>query len=200
MEDMCADEDENPAAALEEKSFSPSAPILLSQKENLLQDALAKEKEHNLDLHSASEDIEDILGCGDSQEGIKSAAEQVQIANNEEKISNSSTPMENEKLRRQASQRKSRNKIELKVEMTEEMKRQEQSVNFGATPYSSKTVSVQNSLAPSKSHNETTNQQNGIGTGPNAIQKQQEFIEFKKQGQQGVQNSPAKEDELYPDS
>ena len=200
MEDMCADEDENPGAALEEKSFSPSAPILLSQKENLLQDALAKEKEHNLDLHSASEDIEDILGCGDSQEGIKSAAEQVQIANNEEKISNSSTPMENEKLRRQASQKKSRNKIELKVEMTEEMKRQEQSVNFGATPYSSKTVSVQNSLAPSKSHNETTNQQNGIGTGPNAIQKQQEFIEFKKQGQQGVQNSPAVEDELYPDS
>ena len=75
MEDMCADDDENVGAHLEEKSLSPSAPILLSQKESLLQDALAKEKEQNLDLHSASDDIEDILGFGESQEGFKSVAE-----------------------------------------------------------------------------------------------------------------------------
>ena len=45
------------------------------------------------------------------------------IANNEEKISNSSTPLENEKLRRKAKKLKDNNKIELNVEMTEEMKR-----------------------------------------------------------------------------
>ena len=49
----------------------------------------------------------------------------MQIANHEEKISNSSTPLENEKLQRKASQRRAKNKIELNVEMTEEMKRQE---------------------------------------------------------------------------
>ena len=64
------------------------------------------------------------------------------IANNEEKISNSSTPLENEKLRRKASMLKAKDKIELNVEMTEEMKRQEQSLNFGATPYSSKSKSA----------------------------------------------------------
>lgn len=81
-------------------------------------------------MESAScDDIDVILGVADSQqsrtEGIKSVAEQVQIANHEEKISNSSTPLENEKLQRKASQRRAKNKIELNVEMTEEMKRQE---------------------------------------------------------------------------
>lgn len=97
MEDICAEDD-----VLEEKSISPSAPILLSQKADLLQDALKKqEKEQNLDLESKnSDDIEEILGIGESQ-GIQSAAaKQHQIVNHEEKISNSSTPIENEKLRR----------------------------------------------------------------------------------------------------
>lgn len=49
----------------------------------------------------------------------------IAIVNNEEKISNSSTPFENEKLQRKARKSKSKNKIELNVEMTEEMKRQE---------------------------------------------------------------------------
>ena len=49
----------------------------------------------------------------------------VSITNNEEKISNSSTPLENERLQQQAKAKESLNKIELNVEMTEEMKRQE---------------------------------------------------------------------------
>jgi len=58
--------------------LSPSAPILLSQKADLLQDALKKEKEQNLDLQSVSDDIENILGFGESQEdGMKSVTEQV---------------------------------------------------------------------------------------------------------------------------
>ena len=94
--------------------------------------------------------------------------------------------MENERLLRKASHQRNRNKIELNVEMTDEMKRQEQSVNFGATPYSSsKTASVQNSLPVTKypsSNIESNNlqQQIGIGTAPNALQRQREFIEFKK--------------------
>ena len=64
MEDMCAEEAENGA----EKSISPSAPILLSQKADLLQDALKEEKEKNLVLESEnSDDIEAILGFGDDQ-------------------------------------------------------------------------------------------------------------------------------------
>ena len=108
------------------------------------------------------------------------------IANNEEKISNSSTPLENEKLRRKASMLKTKNKIELNVEMTEEMKRQEQSLNFGATPYSSKSKSA-------VSASNTAANQNVVGNGVNALQRQKEFIECKQQGQQGVQSSPPKE-------
>ena len=36
----------------------------------------------------------------------------------------------------------------------------------------------------------------GIGTGLNSKQRQREFILFKKQGQQGVQNSPEKEESV----
>ena len=60
--------------------------------------------------------------------------------------------------------------------MTEEMKRQEQSLNFGETPYSSKSKSVlasNHDIAPPQL----------LGMGVDALQKQKEFIEFKKQGQ-----------------
>lgn len=155
---------------LEQKSFSPSEPILLSQRADLLQDALKREIEQNLELEDASSgDIEEILGLDESQkQDTRSAVEQVVVANNEEKISNSSTPEQNEKLQRKASQQRGKNKIELKVEMTEEMKRQEQSVNFGATPFGSKPISVQDSLSLNKTGVETANQ-NGIGSGPNAL-------------------------------
>jgi len=57
--------------------------------------------------------------------GNEAQSASIAIADNVEKISNSSTPIENEKLKRKARQSKSKNKIELNVEMTEEMKRQE---------------------------------------------------------------------------
>ena len=115
-----------------------------------------------------------------------SVAEQVQITNNEDKISNSSTPMENEKLQRMASMQQAKNKIELNVEMTEEMKRQEQSLNFGGAPFSSRT-SVQNlnsSVPRGSKAISGDNQQNGHS--PQSLKKQKELIEFKRQGQQGV--------------
>lgn len=100
MEDICAEVDDE---VLEEKSISQTDPVLFSQRAGLLQDALNQEKEQELDLESKdSEDIEAILGFGMSQ-GIQSAAVQHQIENHEEKISNSNTPQENEKLRRKAS-------------------------------------------------------------------------------------------------
>ena len=43
-----------------------------------------------------------------------------EIANNEEKISNSSTPLENEKLRHQSEREKDKDRIELEFEMTQE--------------------------------------------------------------------------------
>jgi len=120
MDDMDVDDEEKG-----EKSLSPSAPILLSQKADLLSDARKKEKKEHLDLESGanSDDIEAMLGLGEGKKG--KAAKQVKRANREEKISNSSKPLENEKLRSKASKSRGRNKIELNVEMTEEMKRQE---------------------------------------------------------------------------
>ena len=44
-----------------------------------------------------------------------------------------------------AQQKEAKNKIELNFELTEEMKRQEQSINFGATPLGSKSVSIRGS-------------------------------------------------------
>ena len=113
----------------------------------------------------------------------------IALANNEEKISNSSTPFKNEKIQRKARKSNAKNKIELNVEMTEEMKRQEQSLDFGATPYSQKRTPVKSSVQTSKNGGN----QSGIGNGLNATQKQQEFINFKRQGQQGVQNSAGQE-------
>ena len=55
-----------------------------------------------------SDDINVILGVADGSSdkvlNVKSAAEQVKITNHEEQISNSSSPLENEKLQRQASE------------------------------------------------------------------------------------------------
>lgn len=44
----------------------------------------------------------------------------IEICNNEEKISNSSTPIENEKLQRETQEIQNKDKIEIDFEMTEE--------------------------------------------------------------------------------
>lgn len=49
----------------------------------------------------------------------------IQICNNEDRISNSSSPIENEKLMRREAQNQNKGKIELEFEMTEEQKKQE---------------------------------------------------------------------------
>lgn len=51
MEDLLADEDDedNPADDAKDKSFSPSQPVLLSQKADLLQDALKQSKREQSD-------------------------------------------------------------------------------------------------------------------------------------------------------
>lgn len=79
-----------------QKSFSPSQPVLLSQKVNLMQDALkqSENKEHD-DIDDC--DLDEILGEVSLADAEPQSA-QIIIANNEEKISNSSTPMENEKI------------------------------------------------------------------------------------------------------
>ena len=68
MEGLIGDEDEeedgdeaSANAELEERSLSPSQPVLLSQKADLLQDALQSQRE-NLDLADAVSDIDQILG------------------------------------------------------------------------------------------------------------------------------------------
>ena len=65
------------------------------------------------------DDIDAVLG------DLSHVDESIAIVNNEEKISNSSSPVINDKLQRKAMKSKAKNKIELNVEMTEEMKRQE---------------------------------------------------------------------------
>lgn len=94
---------------------------------------------------------------GAKREQAYMASSQIRIENNEEKISNSSTPMENEKLEMQARRLRSDKKIELNFEMNEEMKRQEQSINFGTTVYHSQRSRVNTSTS-------------GIGLGLNSLQ------------------------------
>lgn len=168
MEDIIGSDDDEELEPInkEDQELSPSQPVLLSQKQSLLEDAL---KQNSQAKKAGLDDINDVLGDLSHVDGS------IAIANNEEKISNSSSPVINEKLQRKAQKSKAKNKIELNVEMTEEMKRQEQSLNFGATPYSSKSISVANQM-------QAKDAQSGIGTGLNSIQKQKEFIQFKRQG------------------
>ena len=118
MENIIAEEeldDEDDAELEEKEDFSPSQPVLLSQKAGLLKDALQKNAQATKE-GSSSCDIDDMLG--DKSRDKKQAAprlnpeerkairaqeekylsSQIRIVNNEEKISNSSTPIENEKL------------------------------------------------------------------------------------------------------
>ena len=69
-----------------------------------------------------------------------------EIKNNEEKNSNSSSKIENEKLRSWAEKKQNKNKIVLDFEMTKEIKKEEESINFGvvATPYSASSSSMNN--------------------------------------------------------
>ena len=68
-------------------------------------------------------------------------------------------------------------KIELCVELTEEQKKIQENILFGAT---------KNALVTENKKQNST----GIGFGQQSFQKQQELIEMKKQGQQGVQRTP----------
>lgn len=89
--------------------------------------------------------IEEMLGeptvksnqVSKSKEGRHSEVDssKIIIADNKEKISNSSSPLENEQLQRQQQAKKDKNLIELDFEMTDEMKQQQQSINFGSLPF-----------------------------------------------------------------
>ena len=61
--------------------------------------------------------------------------------------------------------------------MTEEMKKQEESINFGvnATPYSAKSSSVNN-----VQNGNLQGDQQGIGFAPNSMQNQQDMALFKR--------------------
>ena len=106
-----------------------------------------------LDEHSEKYSIEDILGNQpensfeskkkqsdekntDKQANLSSS--QFKITNNEEKISNSNSPLINESLQKEAELKENKDLIEINIEMTDEMKRLEQKINFGVTPYSAK--------------------------------------------------------------
>ena len=172
MEEIIADEEEEDenelieACGLEQEKdeFSPTQPVLLSQKAELLQDS-QRLKANELDQKSEKCSLEDILGVDglkspdDKQDSVKESSKEqgvagktklqkdiYRITNNEEKISNSSSPLINESLQKQQEMEENQNLIEINVEMTEEQKKQEQSLNFGATPYSAKSNSIISSL------------------------------------------------------
>ena len=103
MENIIAEEDLDDISeggAARKDIFSPSQPVLLSQKAGLLQEAVAQTKEQQ----GSSCSLDDMLGekiKGKQQTAVEVEAQfnsQIRIANNDEKISNSSTPQQNEKL------------------------------------------------------------------------------------------------------
>lgn len=119
MEDIIGSEDDEDVEDIKkvDEVISPSQPVLLSQKQSLKQDALKQSSSSKKD--AGLDDIDAVLG------DLSHVDESIAIVNNEEKISNSSSPVINDKLQRKAMKSKAKNKIELNVEMTEEMKRQE---------------------------------------------------------------------------
>ena len=125
------------------KTQSPTQPGLLSQRQQFLDEAAQEAVNSKGEPgKNAKCSIEEMLGEKlvdiSPQENKESLTEKksktkknkkvegkskFEITNNEEKISNSSTPIENEKLRSQADKKKNKNKIEIDFEMTEEMKK-----------------------------------------------------------------------------
>jgi len=53
--------------------------------------------------------------------------------NNNEAISNSSSPLENEQIQRNIENEANAGKIELQIDLTEEQKKQQESLSFGAS-------------------------------------------------------------------
>lgn len=88
--------------------------------------------------------------------------------------------MENEKLQRASEQEKDRDRIELDFEMTQEQKDTEQSISFGAQKQPFK-LATRDDMLPT----------NMLGGGLNSLQHQTDLMKFGKQGQQGIQSSPA---------
>ena len=67
--------------------------------------------------------IDEVLGDPNEKKQEKPKSKHMQICNNEDKISNSSSPIENEKLLRREQQNQNKGKIELEFEITEEQKK-----------------------------------------------------------------------------
>lgn len=100
------------------------------------------------------------------------------LIKNNEAISNSSSPLENEQIQREIEIEANAGKIELQVELTEEQQKQQDTLSFGQTQL----LMARNASAKSGGVNV------GIGYGQNSFKNQAELIESKKlQGQQGVQ-------------
>lgn len=100
--------------------------------------------------------LEDILGFDSVKSEIseESQKENSKEKIDEDKLSNSSSVLENELLIRDEESRKNENKIEIAVELTEEQKIQEEMLMFGSLPRDF----------------------NSIGVGINASQNQRDFI------------------------
>ena len=173
-DDMDAgDDDENESESI--RTQSPTQPALLSQKQQLFDEAA--QQASNEPVKNSKCSIEDMLGekllqtppqetMGQITEAKKEKSK-FEITNNEEKISNSSTPIENEKLQSNYEKKQNKSKITLDIELTEEMKKQEESINFGinATPYSARSSSVNN-----LQNGHVQQEQAGIGFGVNSMQ------------------------------
>ena len=95
-----------------------------------------------------------------TRSSAKKDGKRFEILNNDDKISNSSTPMVNEKLASQQEQKMNKNKIELDFEVTEEEKIKEESMNFGSSAPMSLSLPRADSNLPASA---------GIGHGLNSL-------------------------------
>ena len=132
---------------------------------------LVNQRVQEEEISLPSQSIDEILG---TQQDVPTKVTPVPIANNDA-ISNSSSPIENEKLQKMKEEQENADKIEIQVEFTEEQQCQQESLQFGACK------------GPTK----------GIGYGQNSFKNQAELIEMKKlQGQQGVQRQKNSQEDL----
>lgn len=111
----------------ENRQLTPTEAVLLSQRGEMLKLVNERLRQQEDELSLPSQSIDEILG---TQQEAPTKVTPVPMANNEA-ISNSSSPIENEKLQQMKEEQENANKIEIQVELTEEQQRQQESLQFG---------------------------------------------------------------------
>ncbi len=120
-------------------SISPTQPLLLSQHADILKYKSSAEQAHQANSPKPkSQSLEEILGgLNSSSPNGKTTAGKAKLSplglKNNEVISNSSSPFENENLARNQEIQANKDKILLDVELTDEQNQIKQNLAFGAT-------------------------------------------------------------------